>query len=130
MRNEKCYIANRTLFLALIGTFMKEICKKCHPSWMCNGHMHCLEHPSILCAGNLSETSNFLCTEHAWNVTFVSCVVAHGILIKFYLTPPIQCIGNVDEIPCVLVTGNCALYWIRKCLVEISCSKKCAYHEQ
>ena len=47
---------------------------------------------------------------------------------NIYLISPIQCIGNVDEIPCVLATGN--VHEIVPYIVSGNvCSMKCAYHE-
>ena len=48
------------------------------------------------------KTSNFLCA--------VMCIKYHPSCVSYtliiYLMPPIQCIGNVNEMPCVLGTGN------------------------
>ena len=61
------------------------MCKKCHSRWVHN--RHCMAWrctPSILCAGNLPDTPNFLCTGQArkcvWNVTYsvlfiITCTV-------------------------------------------------------
>ena len=64
-----------------------------------------------------AETTNFLCIECA-------CVRTHGI-------PPIQCIRNVQEISRVLGTGNVHEIMPHTVSgnVQISCSKKCTYHE-
>ena len=32
-------------------------------SWMYNGQVHCLEHPAILCTGNLPETIKLISYE-------------------------------------------------------------------
>ena len=93
-------------------------------SWMYNGQVCCLEHPSIATVYRKSVWSNIFPIHRMWMKCHLSCVRTLG-------TPPIQCIRNVKTY--VLGKGNCApySYCIRKCPgnVQISCNKKCTYHE-
>ena len=106
---------------------MQEMCKNCHhPSWIHNGSVYCLEHLSILYAGNLSET-RFPVYSKVHEMSLIrSCVRTLHIEYLFNVTYPvyrenvheIPCVtvnemrrvlgtGNVDEIPCVQVPKLC-----------------------
>ena len=84
------------IHLTCIG-HIQEMCRKCHPHWVHNRHFmvwRCT--PSVLCAGNVPDTPNILCT---WNVTY-------PVFLTQTIFSPILCIGNVPEMTCVLGPGN------------------------
>ena len=94
---------------------MQEMCKKCY--------LECIMDKCIAWSTHLYCVQE-ICPKHQISYTQ-----------NVHEMSPIQCIGNVDKISCVLATGNAHEIVphtvsgnFQEIFIQISCCKKCTYH--